>query len=73
MDGGVPGPERNWKARGFRARLDTHEGDAGQFHVFHDMPAGVICLEARVGMYVHVLPGMSCSFLDALIPCPVGL
>lgn len=42
MDGGLPGPERNWKARGFRARLDTDEGYAGQFHVFHDTPAGVV-------------------------------
>lgn len=41
--------EINWKACGFRACLDTHEGDAGQFHVFHDTLAGVTCLEAQGG------------------------
>lgn len=39
--GDLPGSEKNCKAHGIRARLDTHEGYAGQFHVFHDMDAGV--------------------------------
>lgn len=53
MVGGLPGSERNWKVRGFRARLDTHEECEGQFHV--STIRVLVYVSAGKGGDIHVL------------------